>query len=198
MSTLPQSSFLTPEAYLARERVAEFKSEYFNGEVFVIAGNSRAHCRISMNVLRILDTQLLERDCNVYASNLRVKIRKIGKYTYPDVVLTCGKELFEDDEVDTLLNPIVIIEILSASTEAYDRGKKFQHYQFIDSLAEYILIVQDAVRVEQYVRQSDHTWLYSEYQNLDDVVKLESVKCEMTLKDIYAKVPALAAPTPEN
>lgn len=198
MSTLPQRSFLTPEAYLARERAAEFKSEYFNGEVFAMAGTSRAHSRISMNVSRILDTQLLKRDCNVYASDLRVKIRKIGKYTYPDVVLTCGKELFEDDAVDTLLNPIVIIEILSASTEAYDRGKKFQHYQFIDSLAEYILIVQDAVHVEQYVRHSDHTWRYSAYQNLDDVVKLESVNCEMTLKDIYAKVPASAAPTLEN
>jgi len=129
---------------------------------------------------------------------MRVKIKKIGKHTYPDVVLTCGKEFFEDDYVDTLLNPIGIIEILSASTEAYDRGKKFQHYQFIDSLAEYIMIVQDTVRVEQYVRQSDHTWLYSEYQSLDDVVKLESVNCEMTLKDLHAKVPAITTPAPEN
>lgn len=198
MSTQPQRKFLTSTEYLEIERKAEFKSEYFNGEVFAMAGTSRAHSRISTNVLRILDTQLLQRDCNVYSSDLRVKIRKVDKYTYPDVVLTCGREVFEDDYVDTLLNPVVIIEILSASTEAYDRGIKFQHYQFIDSLAEYILIVQDAVRVEQYVRQSDHTWLYSAYQNLDDVVKLESVNCEMTLKDIYNKVPVIAAPTPEN
>jgi Uma2 family endonuclease len=104
------------------------------------------------------------------------------------VVVTCGKEILEDDQIDTLLNPILIIEILSASTEAYDRGEKFRQYQFIQSLAEYILITQDAIRVEQYVRQTDRTWLYSEYQNLDDVIKLESIACELTLKDVYAKV----------
>lgn len=198
MSTQPQRKFLTSTEYLEIERKAEFKSEYFNGEVFAMAGTSRAHSRISTNVSRILDTQTLTRECNVYSSEMRVKIEKIGKYTYPDIVVTCGKEKLEDAYFDTLLNPVVIIEILSASTEAYDRGRKFQHYQFIDSLAEYILIVQDAVRVEQYVRQGDHTWLYSAYQNLDDVVKLESVNCEMTLKDIYNKVPAIAASTPEN
>jgi Uma2 family endonuclease len=125
---------------------------------------------------------------------MRVKIEKINKYTYPDVVVTCGKEILEDDEMDTLLNPILIIEILSAYTEAYDRGEKFQHYQFIQSLAEYILITQDAIRVEQYMRQSGRTWLYSEYQSLDDVIKLESIGCELALKDVYVKVPNIVAP----
>jgi len=103
--------------------------------------------------------------------------------------VTCGEEIFEDDYVDTLLNPMVIFEILSHSTEARDRGEKFQHYQFIESLTEYVLITQDAIRVEQYVRQSDRTWMYNEYQNLDDVVKLESVGCELPLRELYVNVP---------
>ncbi len=193
MSTQPQRSFLAPEEYLEIERKAEFKSEYFNGEMFAMAGAKRSHNRIVSNIIRVIDTQLLERDCNIYPSDMRVKIEKINKYTYPDMVVTCGKEIFEDDQVDTLLNPILIIEILSASTEAYDRGEKFQHYQFIPSLAEYILITQNKIRVEQYVRQSDRTWLYSEYQSLDDVIKLESIACELALKEVYAKVPNVLA-----
>jgi Uma2 family endonuclease len=188
MSTLSKRSLLTPEEYLEIERKAEFKSEYFNGEIFAMAGASRPHNRIVSNIIRTLDTQLLKRDCNIYPSDMRVKIKKIGKYTYPDVVVTCGKEIFEDDHVDTLLNPVVIFEILSDSTEAYDRGKKFQHYQFIESLAEYILITPDAIRVEQYVRQNDKTWVYDSYQNIDDVVKLDSVGCELALKELYVKV----------
>jgi len=198
MSTLPQRAFLTAEEYLTAERKAEFKSEYFKGETFAMAGASRPHNRIVSNIIRTADTQLLKRGCNIYSSDMRVKIKKIGKYTYPDVVVTCGKELFEDDHVDILLNPVVIFEILSSSTEAYDRGKKFQHYQFIESLAEYILITQDAIRVEQYVRQSDRTWLYSEYQNIDDVIKLESVNCELPLKELYINVPIVKTEIPEN
>ncbi|NUO83031.1 Uma2 family endonuclease [candidate division KSB1 bacterium] len=188
MSAQPKPIRLSTEEYLARERRAEFKSEYFNGELFAMAGAQQAHNLIVGNLLRTLGNQLVERDCKVYPSDMRVKIAKINKYTYPDVVVTCGKENFEDAEVDTLLNPVVIFEILSDSTEAYDRGKKFQHYQFLESLSEYVLISQDAVRVEQYIRQSDKTWQYSQYQELGDLVKLESVNCELALKDVYVKV----------
>jgi Uma2 family endonuclease len=198
MSTMPQRALLTPEEYLEIERKAEFKSEYFNGEIFAMVGASRPHNRIVSNIIRTLDTQLLKRDCNIYPSDMRVKIKKIGKYTYPNVVVTCGKEIFEDTYVDTLLNPVVICEILSDSTEAYDRGKKFQHYQFIESLAEYILITQDAVRVEQYVRQNDKTWVYDGYQNIDDIVKLESVGCELALKELYVNVPNVLTEKPED
>jgi Uma2 family endonuclease len=198
MSTMPKRALLTPEEYLAIERNAEFKSEYFQGEMFAMAGGLKPHNLIASNVIRVLGNQLLERDCNVYPSDMRVKIKKIEKYTYPDVAVTCGKEIFEDDYVDTLLNPIVIFKILSHSTEARDRGEKFQHYQFIDSLVEYVLIAQDRVRVEQYVRQSDRTWLYSQHQNLEDIVKLESIGCKLALKDIYVKVPKVSAQKPEN
>jgi Uma2 family endonuclease len=194
MSTQPQRSFLTPEEYLAIERKAEFKSEYFNGEMFAMAGASRPHNRIVSNVISALNPQLLKRGCNIYPSDMRVKIGKINKYTYPDVVITCGKEILEkDNDVDTLLNPTVIFEILSDSTEAYDRGKKFQHYQFIESLAEYIFITQDACRAEQYVRQGAWTWTYREYHDLDDVIKLENLGCELALKEVYVNVPNILA-----
>ncbi len=194
MSTRSQRSFLTPEEYLEIERKAEFKSEYFDGEMFAMAGASRPHNRIVTNISRVLDTQLLERDCNVYSNDMRVKIEKLGKYTYPDVVVTCGKENLEKyEDLDTLLNPALIIEILSHSTEAQDRGKKFQHYQFIESLTEYLFISQDTCRVEQYVRQSAWTWTYREYHDIDDVVKLESIGCELALKEVYVKVPDILA-----
>lgn len=187
MSSQPKS-LLTPEEYLALERRAELKSEYFAGEMFAMAGASRRHNLIAANIIRVLGNQLLERTYNVYPSDMRVKISKVGKYTYPDIVVACGEEQFEDDQKDTLLNPVVVIEILSESTEAYDRGKKFEHYQYLASLSEYLLITQDPYRVEQYVRQSDRTWTYLEFHNVEDTVRLRTIDCELALKDIYVKV----------
>jgi len=179
---------LTPEEYLVLERQADFKSEYLAGEMFAMAGASQRHNLIAANIIRTLGTQLLERDCNIYPSDMRVKISKINKYTYPDVVVACGKEQFEDEQNDALLNPVVIIEILSESTEAYDRGKKFEHYQSLDSLTEYLLISQDPYRVEHYVRQDDRTWMYTEFHRIEDVVHLPTIDCTLALKDAYAKV----------
>jgi Uma2 family endonuclease len=187
MASHPKN-LLTPEDYLAFDRQCEYKNEYFAGEVFAMTGASREHNLIVTNTIRTLGNQLLTRDCNVYPSDLRVKIQPIEKYTYPDVVMTCGEEQFEDEYRDTLLNPVVIIEVLSASTEAYDRGKKFARYQQIDSLVEYILIAQDHHRIERYVRQPDRTWVYSEFRALDDVVQLTSIGCHLALQDVYAKL----------
>src|SRR5438132_41004 len=140
-----------------------------------MAGASRRHNLITANILRVLGNQLLERACNVYPSDMRVKISKIGKYTYPDVVVACGEERFEDEHNDTLLNPVVIIEVLSESTEAYDRGKKFEEYQRIASLVEYVLIAQDHYSVERYIRQDQRTWIYSAFQSLEDLVPLSTI-----------------------
>jgi Uncharacterized protein conserved in cyanobacteria len=187
MASHPRN-LLTPEEYLALERKAEYKSEYFAGEVFAMTGASREHNLIVANIVRTLGNQLLERDCNVYPSDLRVKIQQIEKYTYPDVVVTCGEEQFEDEHRDTLLNPVIIIEVLSASTEAYDRGKKFERYQYIDSLVEYVLVAQDQHRIERYVRQPDKTWTYSEFHALSDSIRLTAIGCELALQEVYAKV----------
>ena len=181
-------TLLTPEEYLAVERKSENKHEYFAGEIFAMVGASRRHNIIAANIIRVLGNQLLERPCNVYPSDMRVKVSATGKYTYPDVSVACDEELFDDVEKDTLLNPVVIIEVLSESTEAYDRGKKFEHYQHIESLTEYLLVSQEPHRVEQYVRQSNREWRYSEYHDAADVVNVSVIGCELVLKDVYAKV----------
>jgi Uma2 family endonuclease len=183
-----RKTLLTAEEYLAAERKAETRSEYFAGEVFAMVGASKRHNLIAANIIRVLGNQLLERPCNVYPSDMRVKVCATGKYTYPHVVVACEPELFDDAENDTLLNPVVIVEVLSASTEAYDRGKKFEQYQQIASLTDYILVAQEPYRIEQYVRQSDREWRYSEYHVAEDVIRINVIGCEIALKDAYAKV----------
>ena len=180
--------FHTPEEYLEYERKSEIRHEYIDGEIYEMAGANKRHNRISINVVRLLDNQLLERDCNVYGSDMRVRITSTGKYTYPDVVAICGEEIFEDETEDTLLNPMLIVEVLSKSTEAYDRGGKFEYYQTIESFGEYVLITQEPFRVEQFVRKDRNVWTYFEFRKSDDVVKLNSIGCELALRDIYHKV----------
>src|SRR5215216_7594453 len=141
-----RKALISPEEYLAIERKSEIKHEFFAGEMFAMVGASKRHNLITANLIRILGNQLLERPCNVYPSDMRVKVSATGKYTYPDVVIACEEEKFDDAENDTLLNPVIIIEVLSESTEAYDRGKKFEQYQNIESLTEYLLIGQDPYR----------------------------------------------------
>lgn len=179
---------VSPQAYLALERKAETRNEYYKGEIFAMAGASRAHNLIATNMIRWLGNQLLERPCSVYSSDMKVKIAKIDKYTYPDIAITCGEEQFEDKEEDVLLNPIVIIEILSDSTEAYDRGNKFFHYQYINSFTEYVLVSQDAFKVEKFIRQKNNKWLYEALHDADDALTLESIDCKLPMKEIYRKV----------
>lgn len=191
MSALPQRK-LTAAEYLEIERAAEHKSEFYNGAMFAMAGASKPHNLIVGNLLRSLGNRLETKNCNVYPSDTRVKIERINKYTYPDVSVTCGEEIYEGAREDVLLNPILIVEVLSPSTAAYDRSDKFQHYQFIKSLQEYILISQSSCRLEQYVREHDWQWKYRIYSKMEDVVTLESIACELPLKEVYLKVPNLA------
>jgi Uma2 family endonuclease len=173
---------------LAIERKAEYKSEFFRGEMFAMAGASREHTLVAGNMLTALNNQLSGRDCEVYGNDMRVKVSPTGLYTYPDVSVVCGKPQFEDASVDTLLNPKVIVEVLSESTEGYDRGKKFEHYRNVSSLAEYVLIAQDTPHVEVHTRQSDGRWLMWETNDLAHVARLQSIDCSLKLSDIYARV----------
>ena len=189
MSTQPKpKTYITPEEYLAKERAADYKSEYYNGEIFAFAGASREHNTIVINLVLKLTPQIRKRNCEIYSNDMRVKVNATGLYTYPDVVVVCGKPKFEDDENDTLVNPTVIIEVLSASTENYDRGTKFEHYRAIDSLSDYILVAQNKIHLEHYVRQSDRTWLFSENKSTEDKFKIDSIGCELLLAEIYEKV----------
>lgn len=180
--------FYTPDEYLEFERNSEVRHEYLDGEIYEMAGANKRHNIISANVVRLLGNQLLKRDCNVYGSDMRVKIVLTEKYTYPDIVAVCGEENYEDDTEDTLINQSLIIEVLSKSTEAYDRGGKFEYYQTIESFQEYVLITQEPFRVEQYVRKEANVWTYFEFRKPEDVVKLNSIDCELKLQDIYHKI----------
>ncbi len=179
---------ISPEEYLAGEREADVRHEYFAGEVFAMAGASREHNQIAANIIRVLGNQFIDRPCSVFASDMKVKISAIRKYTYPDIVAVCGKEDYADKKNDVLLNPVLLAEILSDGTEAYDRGDKFSHYQLLTSLTEYILIAQHCCKVERFVRQENSTWIYSIHQDMQDVLVLESIQCELPLAEVYRRV----------
>lgn len=179
---------LTPEEYLAFERKAEFKSEYFAGEMFAMAGATRAHNLIVLNVSSTLRQELRRRPCEVYPTDMRVKVSPAGLYTYPDVTVVCGKPQFEDENEDVLLNPLVLVEVLSESTEDYDRGRKFEHYRKVDSLREYVLIEQDRPHVMRFERQQDNTWVLWETDRMEETLKLPAIGCDLPLAEIYEKV----------
>jgi Uma2 family endonuclease len=184
---------LTPEEYLAIERHATYKSEYVNGEVFAMSGASPRHVLIVTNVVAELRQQLKQRPCTVYSTDLRVKVRPTGLYTYPDVIVVCDQPQFDDEQRDTLLNPTVLVEVLSESTKDYDRGGKFEHYRTLTSLAEYVLIAQDKYHVEHFVRQPDNRWLLAETNRLDDTIHLPSIACDLALTEVYDKVETLGS-----
>jgi len=178
---------ITPEEYLQFERASQEKHEYYAGEIFAMTGASRNHNRIVTSTVAALYAQLRERPCDIFSSDMRVKIHSTGLYTYPDISILCGGPQFEDSEIDTLLNPAVIIEVLSPSTEAYDRGKKFQHYRTVPTFQEYVLISQDSVRVEHYILR-DQEWVLSDAKTLDAVIILPTIGCTLRLSDVYEKV----------
>lgn len=187
MSVQPQPR-ITPEEYLTLERKSLTKSEYLNGEIFAMSGFSREHNLICVNVSSVFHSQLRQRPCETYAGDMRVKVSPTGLYTYPDVVVVCDEPQFEDAQVDTLLNPTLIVEVLSPSTEDYDRGTKFEHYRTLPSLQGYLLVSQDKIHIVHYIRQADATWVLSETSRQEDHLRLPSIDCDLAVADIYAKV----------
>ncbi len=181
-------TYLTPQEYLAIERKAEIKSEYFNGEMFAMSGASRKHNLIVTNIVAELHQQMKGRPCEVYPNDMRVKVSATGLYTYPDAIVVCGEPKFEDVHVDTLLNPTLIVEVLSASTATYDRGQKFAHYRGIESLSKYVLVSQDECKVEHFAKQSDRQWLQTIVQSPDAETELASIQSVLRLREIYDRV----------
>jgi Uma2 family endonuclease len=179
---------LTPAEYLAVERKAERKSEFYRGEMFAMAGASEEHCLIKDNIAREAGYQLKGGPCRVVTSDLRVKVDPTGLYTYPDVVIYCDRPQFEDGTFDTLVNPRAIVEVLSESTAAYDRGPKFRHYRQIPSFQEYVLVSQDEPLVERHVRQPDGSWLLTDVAGLDGLFEFASVPARVPLAEIYRDV----------
>jgi Uma2 family endonuclease len=181
-------TFLTPEQYLEIERKAEFKSEYYQGQVFAMSGAQESHVLIAGNAFGELRQQLRQRPCRVYSNDMRLCVTPAGLYTYPDVTVVCGKPEFLDAEVDTLLNPTVIIEVLSKSTEAYDRGQKFKLYRPLPSLTDYLLLSSREVGAELFTHQTDGQWVLTERDKLEDSIEFKSIDCRLSLADIYEKV----------
>lgn len=178
---------LTEEEYLKIERAADFKSEFLDGVMYAMSGGSMHHSGLARNILATLHPNLRGSGCQAFGSDLRVRISS-SKYTYPDVSVVCGKPLLSDGEQDSLLNPVAIFEVLSPSTEGYDRGMKFQFYRTIASLREYISVDQDQIRIEQYVRQDDETWTLHDHKSLDAELKLDSIGATLPLRLIYEGV----------
>jgi Uma2 family endonuclease len=179
---------LSVQDYLALERTDPEKHQYIDGEIFLMGGASATHNLITANIVGELRMALKSKPCRVYANDLRVKVNPAGLYTYPDVVVTCGEERFDDQQEDTLLNPIVLVEVLSDSTEAYDRGGKFAHYRRLESLRDYVLVSQNEPLVECFSRQADQRWLLSEARGLEATLLLPSLENGLALAEVYAKV----------
>jgi Uma2 family endonuclease len=180
---------LTPAEYLAFERQqTDAKHEYLHGQITAMSGASREHNLIVGNAFASLHAQLRGRDCEVYSNDMRVHIPATGLYTYPDITALCGEPGFEGDPFDTLLHPLVIIEVLSASTEAYDRGAKFAHYRSIESLQAYVLIAQDRPHIELFERGTDGRWVLSEAKGLESRLGLETLDCVLELSEVYDRV----------
>lgn len=187
MSAAPKVK-LTPEQYLAIERQAEYRSEFYNGEMFAMAGASREHNRVKENLVIEIGSRLKGSGCESFSSDMRVKVAATGLYTYPDVVIVCGQAEFEDAAVDTLTNPRVVVEVLSESTEKFDRGKMFRHYKQIPSLQEYVLVAQDEPAIDRFVRQPNGDWAQSSVEGLESEFAFAAVPVKIPLADIYAGV----------
>jgi Uma2 family endonuclease len=187
MATAPVSR-LSAEEYLALERQSAERHEFLGGEIFAMTGASRRHNLIAGNVFAALHVQLAGRGCEVYTHDMRVRVPAADLFTYPDVVVACGGPQFADAETDTLVNPTLIVEVLSPTTESYDRGNKFAHYRTLPSLAEYLLLAQDRVRAEHFVRQGDGGWLLTETADPAAVLHLPSIRCSLALAVVYDRV----------
>jgi Uma2 family endonuclease len=187
MSAQPQT-LLSEQEYLTRERAAEFRSEYYDGHVYAMSGGSASHAQIASNLTRELGMALRHKPCGVMQSDLRVRVPPARFYTYPDVIVVRGEMRFADDQKDTLLNPTLLIEVLSSSTESHDRVFKFDRYAQIESLQEYVLVSQFSSRLEIFLRQPGNQWLFSAVTGLKSTCTFASVGATIPLTEIYHRI----------
>lgn len=196
MSDLPKRYF-TQEEYLELERKAEYRSQYVAGEIFAMAGAQPQHIVINGNIIGMLYNAFRGRPCQAYFTDLRVRVKTGDLWTYPDVAALCGEpRLDTTSDPHSLLNPQVIFEVLSPSTEGFDRGDKFARYRRLESLTDYVLVAQDRMRVEHFVRQANNSWSLMEYTEPGAILALASVSCELPLAEIYEKVTFPEHPSP--
>ena len=184
---------VTEEEYLAIDRAAEVRSEFFDGEMFGMSGGSMRHARLQGNIYFELHNAPRGTDCQAFGSDFRVRVSPGRMHTYPDVTVVCGKPVLADERQDILLNPTVIVEVLSPSTEQYDRGVKFQYYRGIESLKDYLLVDQNQIRIGQYTRGDASTWTLRDYQRPEEELRIDSIGISLALQRIYDQVELLDA-----
>ena len=178
----------TPDEYLDLERQSEIRHEFLDGTVYAMAGESPTHSAICFNLAGALHPQLRGTNCRGFSPNMKVRAGESGLYAYPDLAVACGEAFFHDKHGDVLLNPTVIFEVLSRSTQTYDRGEKFERYKSIETLRDYVLVSQDRPHLEHFSRQPDGTWAHSELEGTDAAFTLDSINCRVTLADIYDRI----------
>lgn len=188
MSVVNSQPCITEEEYLAFERASSTKHEYYKGRIYAMTGAKEPHNLIAGNIIAALHPQLRRKGCRIYPGDMRVKIMQTGLNTYPDITVVCGPPQFTDNARDTIINPIVIIEVLSASTERYDRGMKFQHYRTIETLKDYILVAQDRHHIEHFSRQEHGLWIFREAANVALSINIQSIGCVLNVQDVYEQV----------
>jgi Uma2 family endonuclease len=188
MAEASEKKHYSEEEYLAQEIRALYKSEYHNGEVFAMSGGSSHHSIIGANISRRILEGIDDKDCVGFSSDMKVEIAKFHAFVYPDASVVCGKIDYKKGRTDVIKNPLLIVEVLSSSTESYDRGEKFQKYQSLSSFKEYVLVSQKEPKVEVFTRQDDKTWLYYIATGLETNIILHSISHEIQLFDIYRKI----------
>jgi Uma2 family endonuclease len=198
MAANPERRY-TLEEYLELDRTSEERLEFWDGEVFNMSGGSEAHVEIESNLIAFLKPQLRDRGCRVFTAEMRIKVPSAPPYRYADFSALCGKAEFEESGgVDALVNPQLIVEVLSPSTEAYDRGDKFTHYKSIPTLREYLLVAQHRPHVTRLFKQDDGLWIHTELNDLGSTLELTSLGCELPLSEIYRGVSFESPPMPPS
>jgi Uma2 family endonuclease len=188
MSALVEETYYSPDEYLALERAAEEKSEYLDGIIYLMSGGTVEHSTISLNIGSELRAQLKGKRCRAFESNMKIGIPDSRLFSYPDASVVCGEPVFRDQYRDVIINPTVIVEVLSSSTERFDRGKKFARYQQLESFTDYVLIAQDEPRVEHFAKQANGTWILTIVEGLENQLHLPSLDCVLSRNEIYDRV----------
>lgn len=190
MSTqaLATKKYYTPQEYLDMEETADNKHEFHQGEIFAMAGGTQNHARIALDLGTSINLALRGSNCEAYPSDMKLFIKAQNLFTYPDLMIVCGKAEFYENRNDVITNPLVIFEVLSSSTKNYDRGEKFEYYRSISSFQEYILIDQYRIHVEQMYLDTPNKWILSEYNQIADTLKLAKVNIQIPLEELYRRV----------
>ncbi len=188
MSLQRAMAVFTPDEYLELERLSEIRHEFLDGTVYAMSGESLAHSKICFNLYVAIGMQLRGTNCGGFSPNMKVRAGEAGLYAYPDLAVVCGEPTFHDRHKDVLLNPTVIFEVLSRSTQAYDRGDKFERYKSIETLRDYVLVSQDRPHLEHSSLRPDGTWSHTEFDGTDDSLTLDAINCRVALADVYDRI----------